>query len=100
MLDIVKAKLFVLHVNDGEDEAGKDDEMKILSGLLQGYNPEYFFVNNASFIDGINDFVDSKNVDLIVTIPKKHGWFDSLFTKSHTKILAFHSHVPLMVIHD
>ena len=96
----VKAKLFVLHVNDGEDEEDKDDEMEVLNGLLQGCNPEYFFVNNASFIDGINDFVDSKNVDLIVTIPKKHGWFDSLFTKSHTKILAFHSHVPLMVIHD
>jgi nucleotide-binding universal stress UspA family protein len=100
LLDIVKAKLFVLHVNDGEDEDDKDDEMDVLSGLLQGYNPEYFFVNNVSFIDGINDFVDSKNVDLIVTIPKKHGWFESLFTKSHTKILAFHSHVPLMVIHD
>ena len=100
LLDIVKAKLFVLHVNDGEDEEDKDDEMEVLNGLLQGCNPEYFFVNNASFIDGINDFVDSKNVDLIVTIPKKHGWFDSLFTKSHTKILAFHSHVPLMVIHD
>ena len=100
LLDIVKAKLFVVHVNDGEDADDKDKEMVVLSTLLQGYNPEYFFVNNASFIDGINDFVDSKNVDLIVTIPKKHGWFESLFTASHTKVLAFHSHVPLMVIHD
>lgn len=100
LLDIVKAKLFVLHVNDGEDEDDKDDEMEVLSALLQGYNPEYFFVNNVSFINGINDFVDSKNVDLIVTIPKKHSWFESLFTTSHTKLLAFHSHVPLMVIHD
>ena len=100
LLDIVKAKLFVLHVNDGEDEDDKVEEMEVLSTLLQGYNPEYFFVNNASFIDGINDFVDSKNVDLIVTIPKKHGWFENLFTKSHTKLLAFHSHVPLMVMHD
>jgi hypothetical protein len=39
-------------------------------------------------------------VDLIITIPKKMGWFDSLFRRSHTKMLAFHSHVPLMVVHE
>ena len=100
LLDIIKAKLFVLHVNDGEDDADKDDQMAVLNGLLKGYNPEYFFVNNISFIDGINDFVYSKNVDLIITIPKKHGWFETLFKRSHTKLLAFHSHVPLMVVHD
>ncbi|MBC7722565.1 MAG: universal stress protein [Pedobacter sp.] len=100
LLDVIKAKLFVLHVNDGEDEADKDDQMTVLNGLLEGYNPEYFFVNNISFIDGINDFVDNKNVDLIITIPKKHSWFETLFKRSHTKLLAFHSHVPLMVVHD
>ncbi len=100
LLDIIKAKLFVLHVNDGEDGEDKDDQINVLNGLLSGYNPEYFFVNNTSFIDGINDFVDSKNVDLIITIPKKHSWFETLFKRSHTKVLAFHSHVPLMVVHD
>ncbi len=100
LLDLIKAKFFVLHVNDGEEDADKDEQMRTLNSLLQGYHPEYFFVNNISFIDGINDFVDSKNVDLLVTIPKKHGWFETLFKRSHTKLLAFHSHVPLMVVHD
>lgn len=99
-LDTINTKFFVLHVNDGEDDGDKDEQMSNLNCLLQGYNPEYFFVNNISFIDGINDFVDSKNVDLLVTIPKKHGWFETLFKRSHTKLLAFHSHVPLMVVHD
>jgi nucleotide-binding universal stress UspA family protein len=100
LLDTIQAKLFVLHVNDGEDDADKDEQMVILNSLLQGYNPQYFFVNNNSFIDGINEFVNSKNVDLLVTIPKKHGWFETIFKRSHTKLLAFHSHVPLMVVHD
>jgi nucleotide-binding universal stress UspA family protein len=100
LLDTIQAKLFVLHVNDGEDDADKDEQMVILNSLLQGYNPQYFFVNNISFIDGINEFVNSKNVDLLVTIPKKHGWFETIFKRSHTKLLAFHSHVPLMVVHD
>jgi hypothetical protein len=100
LLDTIQAQFFVLHVNDGEDDADKDEQMVTLNSLLQGYNPQYFFVNNISFIDGINDFVDSKKVDLLVTIPKKHGWFETIFKRSHTKLLAFHSHVPLMVVHD
>ncbi|MFC4232050.1 universal stress protein [Parasediminibacterium paludis] len=100
LLAILQAQFFVLHINDGEDDADKDTQMTMLNEVLKDYNPQYFFVNNISFIDGINDFVDSKNVDLLVTIPKKHGWFEMLFKRSHTKLLAFHSHVPLMVVHD
>jgi nucleotide-binding universal stress UspA family protein len=100
ILDTTQAQFFVLHVNDGEDDSDKDTQMATLNEVLKDYNPQYFFVNNISFIDGINDFVDSKNVDLLVTIPKKHGWFETLFKRSHTKLLAFHSHVPLMVVHD
>lgn len=101
VLDTIKAKFFVLHINDGEDDdSDKEAQVKTLNSLLKGYDPQYFFVNNISFIDGINDFVDSKHVDLLVTIPKKHGWLETLFKRSHTKLLAFHSHVPLMVVHD
>ncbi|MDI9365010.1 MAG: universal stress protein [Flavobacterium sp.] len=100
LLDTMQAQFFVLHVNDGEDDTDKDQQMVTLNNLLNGYNPQYFFVNNISFIDGINDFVDSKKVDLLVTIPKKHGWFETIFKRSHTKLLAFHSHIPLMVVHD
>lgn len=101
LLDLISAKFFVLHINDGEDDSNdKEEQVKTLNSLIKAYDPQYFFVNNASFIDGINDFVDSKKVDLLVTIPKKHGWFETIFKRSHTKLLAFHSHVPLMVVHD
>ncbi len=100
LLDATGAQLFVLHINDGDGIAEENEQTQVLNNLLLDYNPQFFFVNNASFIDGINDFVDDKNVDLLVTIPKKHGFFEMLFKKSHTKILAFHSHVPMMVVHD
>lgn len=101
LIDVLKAKFFVLHVNDSDDDGSdKETQVRALNSLLKSQNPQYFFVNNISFIDGINDFVDSKKVDLLVTIPKKHGWFETMFKRSHTKLLAFHSHVPLMVVHD
>lgn len=102
ILNATKAHLFVLHV----DETGKSPsqestfESLLLDTLLQGYNPEYHFVNNPDIVDGINQFAVEKQVDLIVTIPKKHGLFESLFHRSNTKKLAFHTDIPLMVVHE
>ena len=71
----------------------------VLDGLLKGYQPQYHFTENESFTAGINLFADNNQIDLVITMPKKHGFFDTLFKKSHTKRLAFHSHLPL-VMHD
>jgi nucleotide-binding universal stress UspA family protein len=97
-----RAKLLVLHVNHTAENYSTEmeHEIKMLNGLLEGMYPEYHFVDNEDFMQGINDFATAKNVDLIITIPKKHGFFEKIFKKSHLKMLAYHSHIPLMVVHD
>jgi nucleotide-binding universal stress UspA family protein len=49
-------------------------------------------------VNGINQFVDEQQVDLVITVPKEHNFFAQLFSSSHTKKLAFHSHVPILVL--
>lgn len=102
ILNATKAKLFVFHVERTEKKYSAETvtESLMLDILLQGYNPEYHFMNDTHFTDAINSFAEQNNIQLIVTIPKKHGLFDSLFNRSHTKSLAFHSHVPMLVMHD
>ncbi|MBY0481124.1 MAG: universal stress protein [Chitinophagaceae bacterium] len=101
LLENTGAKLHVLHVNSSSEKAiDVSFENMVLDGLLKGLHPEYHFVENESFTVGINQFADDNKMDLIITMPKKHGFFDSIFKKSHTKRLAFHSHLPLMVMHD
>lgn len=102
ILDSLNAKLFVLHVEDYNKENVPDIKFEslMLDTLLAGYDKEYHFIDNPDFTEAINDFAKEKNIDLIITIPKKHGFFNSIFKRSHTKMLAFHTHVPLMVIHE
>jgi nucleotide-binding universal stress UspA family protein len=50
--------------------------------------------------EGINEFAEKNNIDLLITIPKKHGLFDNLFKHSSTKELITQSHVPVMCVHD
>jgi nucleotide-binding universal stress UspA family protein len=67
---------------------------------LKDYTPEYHHVDSKDFAEAVNDFVAQNKVDMIITIPKKHGFFESIFKRSHTKQLAYHTHVPLLCMHD
>lgn len=102
ILDATKAHLYVVNIYDEDKEfdAGKSYQQEILYSLLRDYEPRFSFIHNEDFITGINDFVEKNDIDLIITIPKKHGFFERLFKGSHTKKLAFHSHVPTMCVHD
>lgn len=102
ILDATAAKLFVVNI-DHNNKLFKPDtpfESLMLDTLLYGYKPEYEFIDDSDFVGAINRVAHEKEVDLIITIPKKMGWFDHLFRRSHTSMLAFHSHVPLMVVHE
>jgi nucleotide-binding universal stress UspA family protein len=101
MLDATGAALHVVNVYENEKEITSDKtfQKELLESLLKEYNPAFQFINSDDFIDGVNQFVDASNIDLIIAIPRKHKLFEGLFKERHTKRLAFHSHVPLMYIH-
>lgn len=95
------AKLHVLHVNEtAKKDTDLAAEMATLKNLLQEVSPEYHTLQNADFVTAINSFIEQNKIDLIIAIPKKHRFFEGLFRKSHVKILAFHTHVPLMLVHE
>lgn len=102
ILDATSARLFVLHVDKENSNWSPDTpfESLMLDTLLQGYNPQYHFENNNNFVEAVNIVAQERMIDLIITIPKKHGLFEGLFHASATKKLAYHSHVPIMVIHE
>lgn len=102
ILKDTNATLMVLHVDKNNKNFKEEAETESLKmqGLLSEFDPQFHFIDNADFVEGINQFVDEQKVDLLITIPKKHGLFEGLFKRSHTKQLAFHSHVPIMCIHE
>ncbi len=105
IIELTKAKFFVFNVEKEVDEFGVTYPSNVLGEsyavhtLLQDLNPEYHFTKNQHYMQAIDDFVKEHHIDLIITIPQKHSFFEKLFSSSHTKMLAFHSHIPLMVMH-
>lgn len=101
LLDETNAQLDILHVEANDvDEVNLDAEKNVVQTLFQNYNPQYHFLHGKIFTDAINQFALENNSDLIVVIPKKHGLFEGIFKRSHTKALVFHSHIPIMTIHE
>lgn len=96
----LKATLFVL--NTGKKEIF-DPEVVFQSGLVQEMldplHPFYHFITSGGVDEGIVNFADENQLDLLVVLPKRHGLIDKLTNKSHTRQLVLHSHVPVMALH-
>lgn len=101
ILDTFKPSLNILNV-DSEHFVELTDEYKIereaMEDKLGEYNPEFAFLRAYDFLEGINSFVTTKNIDAIISMPRKHSFLSQLFKTSHTKKLAYHSTVPIFAI--
>jgi nucleotide-binding universal stress UspA family protein len=103
VLNLFNPMVHVVNV-DADHYVELTDEYKaekaILDKMLDGHEREYYFIRQYDFIDAINQFVADHNIDLLLTVPKKHSFLGNLFRSSHTKTLAYHSHVPLIAVHE
>ncbi|MBL7748062.1 MAG: universal stress protein [Chitinophagaceae bacterium] len=96
------AELHVLNV-DYHDKHFKPDtpeQSALLHTMLEVSKPVYHFIEHRDIEDGINEFAEKNNLDLIITIPKKHKLLEGLFRTSSTKQLVFQSHIPVLCVHE
>ncbi|MGC8749850.1 universal stress protein [Hydrotalea sp.] len=102
ILDATHAALYVMNIDKDNSHFTADTphQSLMLHNLLHQYDPEYHFVDSDNFMEATNTFVHQHKIDLLITIPKRRSFFDTIFKRSHTKMMAFHSNVPLMVVHD
>lgn len=89
--------LHILHVTDDNDNP--KDANPLLS-KLQVLNPQYHLVHNSDVTKGIEDFVEKINANLLLVLPHHHKWFESLFTKQHSKDIIRHVNIPVLTIAD
>ncbi|MFS8082162.1 MAG: universal stress protein [Ginsengibacter sp.] len=101
ILDIFHPELYILNV-DSEHYVELTPEYKLerdaMEDKLGEYNPEFSFLRSYEFLQGINDYVESRDIDVIITVPRKHSFLSQLFKTSHTKKLAYYSTVPIIAI--
>lgn len=92
-----------LHIlNTGKKEVFSGDivfESGLMQEMTMTLKPKFHFIANDNTDQGIIDFVDKNNIDLLIVLPKRHNFLGKLLHKSHSKQLVLHSHAPVMAIH-
>jgi len=103
ILELFSAQLHIVNV-DHEHYVSLTEEFLDERGKMQklflDFNPEFYFIGINDFYEAIDEFVKSKNIDMIIVMPKNHRFMNSIFSTSHTKKLAFHSPVPILAAHQ
>lgn len=102
LVNFFNAELHVMHVDYKQRNFNPDvpEQTLNLDMLLSGMNPTYDFIEHKNVNEGINDFAEKNNIDLIVTLPQKHSFIESLFEKSLTRELLHLTHIPVMCLRN
>lgn len=101
-INALGARLIILNVDieGGHIDPDTIKEMKHLHQLWDDQQPEYHYTDHEDMAKGIMEFASQQRAELVITVPKQYGFFESIFHRSMTKKLAFHTHLPLLLFKE
>ena len=92
-----------LHILNTGKKQVFDADIVFESGMMQEMtmelNPKFHFISNENTEEGILDFAEKNQIDLLIVLPRRHNLLSSIFHKSHTKQFVLHSHIPVLTLH-
>lgn len=96
------ADLHVMNIesNGRYADSAKARESFLINNLLKDTKAEFHTIEAGDVTEGINWFVNRAKLDWLVMIPKKHRLLEKIFRRSHTKELVYHTHIPVLCIHE
>jgi nucleotide-binding universal stress UspA family protein len=102
LLKVYRPKLMVVHVLEDKNELPTVDAA--ITGLrlehfLDGIEHSTYFPVNGVVFEGINEFAEKHEADMIVMIHHPRGFLKRLFTTQHTKEMSMHASIPVLVLH-
>lgn len=103
VLEMFQPFLHIVNVNPEHYVALTEEyqrEKEKMQELFSEYQKEFYFIGMNDFFEAIDNFVRDYKIDLLLTVPRHHKGIRSLFRSTHTKKLAYHSHVPLLAVHE
>lgn len=102
VLEMFNPKLHIVHVNKEVYVSLPEDiqrEKEKLGEMFNKFQTEFYFITMNDFFQALDNFIKDYAIDVIVTVPKRQSNAMSIFKSTHTKRLAYHSHIPILAAH-
>lgn len=97
LMNLPTCKLNVLTVVDEETTVNKEAVNDRIAEKLKGIDYTINVVENEKVSDGILDFINENDTDLLVLIRKNYGFIEGLLHASVTKKIALHTNKPMLL---
>lgn len=99
--DLFKSKVTVLHITTESDKYF-DSEHNFFARHKKQVSLEHVTVvnkANTEVTEAIEKHITEHHVDMLVMAKHSRGFFDRLFHRSLSKQMAYHTKIPLLVLH-
>lgn len=73
-------------------------EEGVLHSMLKEYHPHYYFNTESDVINGIINFANGHHAQMVIALPHKYSFFQSLLHNSVSQQLTVHSRVPVLLL--
>lgn len=96
------AFITVLHVCDEKESVLIDEKDKLFKDVKEnaGYDKIKFeLIENEDVTDGIDNFVNSNDIDIIAMATHKRSLLGRIFNTSLTQKMVYHCRIPLLALH-
>jgi nucleotide-binding universal stress UspA family protein len=103
VLNLFRPALHIVNVNSEHYVSLTPEYMAERARLLemfQGYKPEFYFIGTFDLVETVQTFVADKHIEMLVTVPRNHSFFGSLFKTSNTKKLIYDITIPILAAHE
>lgn len=96
------AEIMVFNVKDSRVHPSTKEAIEgiRLDHWLGRVKHSYWFAEKQNVVEAINDFVKKNHAVMIAMVGHKHSFPENLIHKSTTKNMAFHTHTPILSVHE
>jgi nucleotide-binding universal stress UspA family protein len=95
-------KLLVVNIDTDNKHANEDPERlaeeTALHAMLKGFHARYYYVNKPDVINSILGFAEKHNAQMVIALPHKYSFFQSIMHNSVSQQLASSSSVPVLLL--
>lgn len=103
VLQLFNPSLHIINVNSDHYVSLTPEFLEQRSRLLEmfkEFKTEFYFIGTYDLHETAQTFVADKNIDILITIPRNHSFFDSIFKTSNTKKLIYETAIPILAAHE
>lgn len=105
LLEIIEesdAELMILNIMKTDENIEVDQAVEALKlkNFFQDVNHQFYGMEGDDIAEGINEFIQRHQADLMVVLARKESFFHRLLDPSVTRKLTMHTEIPLLALQD